>query len=78
MKHVNEAAERLGRTALPELDDEEEFVLELRALDERRVEGFVLHRKSGQREAVTDWGDVTEIISRFLGSEDATVRRDGS
>jgi hypothetical protein len=78
MKHVNEAAERLGRTALPELDDEEEFVLELRALDERRVEGFVHHRKSGQREAVTDWGDVTEIISRFLGSEDATVRRDGS
>lgn len=76
MCQANEAAERLARAAPATSDDEEEFLLELRAQDERRIEGFVHHLKSGRREAVREWGDVTEIINRFLAAEDSQSSAD--
>jgi uncharacterized protein YrzB (UPF0473 family) len=73
MCQANEAAELTERAAAAAMESEEEFVLELRAHDERRVEGFVLHLKSGRREDVREWNDVTEIIHRILAEEDEPV-----
>jgi hypothetical protein len=78
MCQANEAAEPHARTAPTAFDGEEEFVLELTSHDERSVEGFVVHRKSGQREAVTEWADVTAIITRFLAAADDPLSPDSS
>lgn len=73
MCEANEAAELQQRAAPPAMESEEEFVLELTARDGRRVEGFVLHLKSGRRETVREWNDVSEIIHRFLAAEDEPI-----
>jgi hypothetical protein len=54
-------------------EDEEEFVLQLAALDSGRLEGFVLHPRSGQREPVTEWDDLTRIITDMLATSDGRV-----
>jgi hypothetical protein len=55
---------------VPPLPGEEEFVLELTSRDGKRLQGSVLHPRSGRREAVTEWDDLTRIITRMLATTD--------
>ena len=69
-KHVGRQA---TLSAVTPLADEEEFVLELTALDGKRLQGYVLHPRSGRREAITDWEDLTRTITRMLATTDSGV-----
>ena len=47
---------------------DEEFVVELSVIDGRRLQGFVYHRRSGTREPVTEWAELTRVITRMLAA----------
>ena len=49
---------------------QEEFEIRLSIRDGNRVEGSVLHRRSGRRESVTAWNELEDILTRFLETAD--------
>jgi len=73
---MRQAKELIGHSSLaavPPPGAEEEFVLELTARDGRGLQGSVLHSRSGRRETVTEWDDLTRIITRMLATTDDGV-----
>ena len=62
--------------ATPVGEQEDEFVLQIRALEGDRLDGYVLHRGSGRRQAVTGWDQVTLIITQMLAAADGFADSD--
>jgi hypothetical protein len=69
MHQAGESGGRGSPAGKPRDLDEDEFVVELTIVDSRRLQGFVLHRQSGQRTPVASWAELTDVITRFLAAD---------
>jgi hypothetical protein len=73
MRQAKDLVGESSLSAVPPPGAEEEFVLELTVCDGRGLQGSVLHPRSGRRETVNEWDDLTRIITRMLATTDDGV-----
>ena len=74
MRQVGEVGQPVVEVAPPS-EVHEEFEIWLSTRDGVRLDGYVLHRRSGRRESVGGWEDVADRLTRLL--ENANDSGDG-